>query len=161
MSPHSVEVVSYTDDYRQDFERLNCEWIQEYFALEDADREVFGDPVGKIIAPGGQVFFVCENGEPKGTCAVLRQSATTFELAKMAVTKSARGRGYGELLMRAALDFAVEAGAQEIVLSSNSKLQPALRLYEKFGFRSITPSPDARYERVDVMMRLTLPNKNN
>lgn len=152
----AIEVVTYRDELRRDFERLNREWIEEFFTLEAHDREVFDDPHGKIVAPGGQIFFLLEDGAAKGTCALLRESGLTFELAKMSVAASARGRGFGDLLMRAAIDFAANAGAEEIVLSSNTKLRSALRLYEKYGFKRIPAVSDERYRRVNVMMRLTL-----
>ena len=155
-SVSDTQVITYRDEYRQDFERLNCEWIEAYFSIEEADREVFADPMRKIIAPGGQIFFIIESGEAKGTCAVLRHSHTTYELAKMAVAPPARGRGFGDLLMQAAIEFARRAGAEELILSSNTKLGSALRLYEKYGFRQMPHISDERYQRVDVMMRLSL-----
>jgi GNAT superfamily N-acetyltransferase len=160
VTPNNIEVVQYRDEYRKDFERLNREWIEEFFTLEAPDREVFHDPRGKIIATGGQIFFVLEHGEPKGTCALVRESASTYELVKMGVAPSARGKGFGDLLMRAAIDFAVSAGAYEIVLSSNKKLHSALRLYEKHGFKPVPLVSDGRYQRVDIMMRLVLPKSN-
>lgn len=152
-----VAVVPYAPEYRHDFERLNRQWIEEFFSLEEADREIFADPFGKVVAPGGQIFFVLEEGEAKGTCAVLRRDSGTYELAKMAVASSARGRGYGDRLMRAALEFSRMAGAREIVLSSNTKLGVALRLYEKYGFQKEPHTADERYQRVDIRMRLVLP----
>lgn len=151
-----VEVIPYRQEFRQDFERLNLEWIEQFFVVEEADREVFADPHSKIIVHGGQVFFVLEGGVAKGTCAVVRHNSSTYELAKMAVTASARGRGFGDLLMRAIIDFARDAGAEELILSSNTKLAAALRLYEKYGFQSIPHISDERYKRVDIMMRLSL-----
>ena len=29
-----IEVVTYADGYRKDFERLNLEWIEKFFTLE-------------------------------------------------------------------------------------------------------------------------------
>src|SRR4051794_9435354 len=67
-----AETVTYRPEWRGAFERLNREWIETWFTLEEADRETFRDPVGKILTPGGQIFFVVEEGEVVGTCAVLR-----------------------------------------------------------------------------------------
>ncbi len=156
-TPNRVEVITYQEQYRAEFERLNRAWIEEFFTLEVADRTVFADPEKEIIARGGQIFFLLENDVPVGTCAVLRLNQGTYELAKMAVVSGARGKGYGDLLMRAAIEFATQAGAEEIILSSNTKLAPALRLYEKHGFQPIPHVSDGRYQRVDIMMRLGLP----
>ena len=150
-----IEIVAYSDYYRKDFERLNLEWIEQFFTLEDADKEVFADPKGKIINSGGQIFFVLEDGQAKGTCALLKNSATSFELAKMAVTPSAQGKGFGDLLMKTVIEFAHEKGASELILSTNTKLHSALKLYEKYGFEALPVISDNRYKRVDIMMRLS------
>ena len=92
----------------------------------------------------------------KGTCAVLKNSDSSYELAKMAVIPSAQGKGFGDLLMKAAIAFAKERGASELILSTNSKLHFAIKLYEKYGFETMPVISDNRYKRVDVMMRLSL-----
>ena len=92
-----ASVVSYRPDYRPDFERLNRAWIEQYFQLEDADRQVFDDPESAIIEPGGEIFFVVENEEVVGTCAIIPHEPGVYEIAKMAVSPAARGRGYGDL----------------------------------------------------------------
>lgn len=151
-----VLVTPFRPEFSHRFEELNREWIEQYFALETADLTLFSDPYGAIVAPGGQIFFVMENGDAVGTCAVVRESDRVFELAKMAVTSSARGRGYGDLLIRAAIDFARASGAHKLVLASNSRLTTALSLYEKHGFRHVPISGEQEYERVDVLMELDL-----
>jgi GNAT superfamily N-acetyltransferase len=152
----SVEIITYEDQYRADFERLNRRWIEQYFVVEEADRKVFADPLNYIIDPGGQIFFVRENDEIKGTCAVLRNSESTFELGKMAVDPSAQGKGFGKLLIQTAIEFTKNQGAKELILSSNTKLDAAIKLYEKYGFEALPHISDERYTRVDIMMRLPL-----
>ena len=152
-----VKVVSYREEFRSAFERLNREWIETYFVLEDADREVLGDPQGKILDPGGQVLFVLERDEVLGTCAVLRHDADTYEIAKMAVAPAARGRGLGDLLMEAAVAFASEAGARRIVIVSNTVLEPAIRLYLKHGFLQVPMAGDGRYRRANIRLERQLP----
>jgi GNAT superfamily N-acetyltransferase len=101
-----VRLVSWRPELRSDFERLNREWIERYFAVEEEDRRVFADPEGEIVGPGGQVFFLLDEGGVRGTCAVVRHEGETFELAKMAVDPAVRGLGYGDRLMEAAIAFA-------------------------------------------------------
>src|SRR5688572_11181162 len=105
-----VTVVPYREEFQSAFEQLNRDWIETYFVLEEPDREVFRDPRGKILAPGGQIFFVVEGDQVQGTCAVLRQTGDEYEIAKMAVATGARGRGFGDLLMEAAIGFATQVG---------------------------------------------------
>ena len=151
-----IEVVRYQPEFAPHFERLNREWIEKYFVIEDADDVVFADPFKEIVEPGGQIFFVVSNAEVLGTCAVMRLSDSVFELAKMAVRQDARGRGYGDLLIDRGIRFAREAGAERLILLSNTRLGPAIALYEKHGFKSV-PITDAHdYKRVDIQMELKL-----
>jgi GNAT superfamily N-acetyltransferase len=152
----ALTVVSYRQEFRAAFEQLNREWIERYFALEDADRELFRDPEATIVASGGQIFFVLEDGQVQGTCAVLRQDAHECEIAKMAVAQAARGRGFGDLLMRAAIRFAAETGARRIVIVSNTVLEPAIRLYQKHGFVPVPLDADPRYRRANIRLELDL-----
>jgi GNAT superfamily N-acetyltransferase len=150
-------VVPYRDEFRADFERLNRDWIETYFVLEEPDREVFSDPRAKILAPGGQIFFVVEGDQVLGTCAVIRQTGNEYEIAKMAVAPSARGRGFGDLLMEAAISFATEVGARRLAIVSNTVLEPAIRLYQKHGFVRVPLSADGRYQRANIRLERELP----
>jgi GNAT superfamily N-acetyltransferase len=152
----SVRLVTWRPELRSDFERLNLEWIERYFAVEEEDRRVFADPEGEIVAPGGQVFFLIDEEGVRGTCAVIRHDAESFELAKMAVVAAARGRGYGDRLMEAAIAFARRAGARRMMLLSNTRLAPALALYRKHGFRDVPLDPANGYSRADIQLELAL-----
>ena len=108
------------------------------------------------MAPGGQIFFVVEDGKVLGTCAVVRHAPEVHEIAKMAVAPEARGRGYGDLLMEAAVAFSRRAGARRVVIVSNTRLAPAIRLYEKHGFVRVPLEPEERYARADIRLEREL-----
>lgn len=150
------EVVRYREEHREAFERLNRAWIERWFVLEEADRETFRDPQAKILGPGGEIFFVVEAGAVLGTCAVLVHDGEVHELAKMAVAEEARGRGYGDLLLEAAMEFSRRAGARRMVIVSNTSLAAAIRLYEKHGFRRVPLDTDERYVRADIKLEREL-----
>ena len=59
------------------------------------------------------------------------------------------------MLGKEAVQRARREGASQLRLETNSKLIPALRLYEKLGFTEI-PTTKPAYERVDVQMTLQL-----
>ena len=151
-----IEVVTYRPEWRGVFERLNREWIETWFELEEADRATFRDPEAKILRPGGQIFFVLEGGEPWGTCAVLLHGPQVHELAKMAVSPAARGRGFGDRLMEAAMAFSRAAGARTMVIVSNTRLESAIRLYQKHGFVRVPLEADPRYARADIKLERML-----
>ncbi len=147
-----AEVVTYREEYRGDFERLNRAWIEQYFVLEETDREVFRDPAAAIIHPGGQIFFVREQDVVLGTCAVIPHEPGVYEIAKMAVSPEARGKGYGDLLMNACVEFSRRAGASKIVIVSNTVLATAIRLYEKHGFVRVPLDEHERFERANIRL---------
>lgn len=149
-------VVPYRKVFQPAFERLNRDWIETYFELEPADGEILGDPEGRILAAGGQVFFVLESGQVQGTCAVLRHDAETCEIAKMAVAPAARGRGFGDLLMEACTNFARQAGFRRVVIVSNTLLETAIGLYRKHGFVQVPLAEDGRYRRANIRLELEL-----
>ncbi len=155
-SGSAARVVLYREEFRAAFEALNREWIETYFTLEPADREILGDPGSRIIDTGGQVFFVLEHGEILGTCALLRHSPEEYEIAKMAVAPAARGRGFGDLLMQACIAYARQHAAQRVVIVSNTVLEPAIRLYRKHGFVQVPLARDVRYERANIRLELEL-----
>ncbi|MGW3180012.1 GNAT family N-acetyltransferase [Kitasatospora sp. NPDC001119] len=141
------------------FRTLNEEWIARLFTLEKADRAVLGDPFSRIVAPGGDVLLAREpgSGTVVGCVALLVHPDAVFELAKMAVDPDAQGRGIGRLLVAAAIDRARELGGTRLFLGTNSRLAPAIHLYEDAGFVRITrdrlPVADY-YARADILMEL-------
>jgi putative acetyltransferase len=154
----SMEIVDYRPELAGAFKALNEAWITTLFALEPKDLEVLGDPQGKIIDKGGQALFVAEGGEIVGCVALMKLADGGFEVAKMAVADSHKGRGLGRALMAACVERARAAGAPRLYLETNSALAPAMALYRGFGFRELTGMQrgPSDYARVDVWMELSL-----
>jgi ribosomal protein S18 acetylase RimI-like enzyme len=61
--------------------------------------------------------------------------------------------------MDAAIAFAHQAGVRRLLLVSNRRLLPAIRLYRKHGFVEV-PVEQHGYDRVDIQMELTLGEPN-
>jgi len=142
------------------FRRLNEEWIRRFFVLEPKDIQTLGDPEGTIIDSGGKIFMAVREGEVVGCCALLAMRPGEFEVVKMAVTESYQRIGAGRRLLEKAIAEARASGATRLYLETNSKLQPAIRLYESLGFRHLPPErvPTSPYARADVFMELLLEN---
>ncbi len=155
-SLNDLSIVPFRAELREAFERLNLRWLEDHALLEPVDLEFLRDPEGHVLADGGQVLFALRNGEVVGTCAILRLSPSTVELAKLAVAPEAQGAGLGRRLCEEALAFARRLGAAEVVLTSNSALLAAIRLYESLGFRHEPLPPGVRYVSADVYMVLRL-----
>jgi len=54
----------------------------------------------------------------------------------MYLQKTARGRGHGKKLLEHALDRARERGFSRVTLETAAVLKEAVKLYQKYGFRS-------------------------
>jgi len=154
-SDRALAIVDYEPRHHDAFRKLNLEWISEYFEVEQPDRLALDDPEHHILGPGGCILIAEQGGEVVGTCALLRASDDSFELAKMAVVKHARGQGIGRALGLAAIERARTRGARRVWLLSNTVLEPAIALYEKLGFR-VVPLASSEYRRANVKMERDL-----
>jgi|KBSMisStaDraftv2_1062788.scaffolds.fasta_scaffold113892_3 ribosomal protein S18 acetylase RimI-like enzyme len=151
-----IEIVTYRPELQPEFERLNRRWLEASSLLEQPDLDCLLDPETYVLSTGGQVFFAMENGNVVGTCAAIRVPPSTVELAKLAVSPEAHGRGIGRRLCNHVLEFSRSIGATEVELTSNSALIPAITLYESLGFRHAPLPADIRYATADVYMTLRL-----
>lgn len=154
----TVRVVPFAPDdpaHRAGFRDLNLAWIEAHFAVEPRDRQELDDPETHILAGGGRVFVAESDGVVVGACALVREPDGAFELVKMAVASSARGRGVGRALGEAAIAAARAAGAPRVELLSNTRLAPAIALYRALGFVE-APLPRTDYVRADIRMVLAL-----
>lgn len=154
--PGAPRLVTWEPAFASEFERLNREWLEEYFHVEEKDLAVFRDPQGTIREGGGEIFFIEEGDRLVGTVAVIREADGAMELAKMAVAGEARGRGYGEWLVRTVVSYARSHGAPRLFLLSDEKLRDALRLYERVGFVRKPFPGHTGYDRGDVFMEFPL-----
>ena len=149
----AVEIIAYDAQYAADFKRLNIAWLERYFYVEALDDKVLSDPHSSILHDGGQIFLARLDGRIVGTCALIRAGSDSIELSKMAVTPECQGLGIARRLIERAFDAFEASGARLLFLESNSKLQPAIGLYESSGFEHVArPAGEAHYQRADVYM---------
>ena len=151
-----LRIRDYDDSLAADFRAINAEWIGAMYRLEDTDRDVLDHPRERIVDPGGAILFVEAEGLGiVGTCALQKTGDRQFELTKMGVLESARGRKAGEYLLQAVIARAKAMGAERLYLLSNARSAAAIHLYEKLGFahdEGIMAEFGARYARCDVAM---------
>lgn len=151
-----VKIEPYQEKYKEAFYKLNEEWISSHFKMEQPDRDALNNPDSYILEKGGSIFVATINGEAVGVCALIkRDDMNCFELAKMAVSPKAQGKGIGYLLGKAILEKAISQGEKRVYLESNTKLKPAIKLYEKLGFKRIY-GQETPYERCDIQMEVDL-----
>src|SRR5688572_30396163 len=101
---NAAEIIEFDERYSRQFADLNYQWIAETYGIEPHDRELLDNPAS-IMAAGGQIFFAVIDGEAAGTVALIPMGDNDLELTKMAVDPVFRGRGIGDQLMTACIDY--------------------------------------------------------
>lgn len=150
-----IELIPYEDRYKEDFRKLNLEWLNKYNLTEEYDLVVLDDPRGKVLDSGGVIYLAKLGNEIVGSAGLMKEEEGVFELVKMAVTEQWQGRGISKLLLDKCLEAARQLKLKKITLYSNSQLQRAIKMYEKYGFRHV-PLVNSPLATADVRMELTL-----
>ena len=152
-----LKVINYNPRYAKDFYELNIEWLKTFFYVEPFDEEVLGKPETYIIDKGGFIFFVLKDTKIVGTVALMpTEKKGVLELTKMAVLPSERGQKIGQMLLQHCIDFAKKQSLKALLLYSNTKLENAIYLYNKYGFIEQELEKNSPYKRSDIKMLLEL-----
>ena len=94
---------------------------------------------GRYASPSGALLLLFQDDSAKG-CGALRDLGEGIaELKRMYLEPDIRGHGEGARLLNLLLDKARQLGYERVRLDTLRRLTPAVRLYEKSGFREIAP----------------------
>jgi N-acetylglutamate synthase-like GNAT family acetyltransferase len=155
-----LRIVEFHDGLAQAFHDINAQWINAMFVMEDTDRQVLEHPREMIIDRDGVILFVeATDLGIVGTVALMKTGEGSYELTKMGVLESARGRKAGEFLLAACIERAQSMKMARLYLLTNHICAPAIHLYEKAGFQhdvEIMEQYGKKYERTDVAMNFPL-----
>ncbi|HUB60112.1 MAG TPA: N-acetyltransferase [Puia sp.] len=140
MHPTNYNITDFQPAHQPFFEQVYREWFTGHFGVppEPIDDFVLTQPEKAILAGQGAILIATCEDRPAGFVALKKAGPFTYELTKMAVHPDFRGKGLGEALCRAALERARTLGAQQVILYSHTSLGPAIRLYQKLGFKETT-----------------------
>ena len=150
-----IRIINYRPELASVFKDLNIAWLEQYFYVEPVDKTMLSQPELYILNKGGYIFFAEWHGRMVGTFAFLKIEDGVFELSKMAVEEPLRGQKIGTALLQFAIAKAKEIGIEKLILYSNTKLEPAIHLYKKFGFREVELGK-TDYKRSDIKMEKLL-----
>ncbi len=142
-------MIPYDSKYKDKFIEYNTDWIIDNFGfLEKEDKEIFAN-IEQDIGNGAMIYFAVEEETVLATCMAKHMQDDTWEICKLASNKHQTHKGCGSAVFESAMQWAVEHGAVRLFIISNSKLKPALHIYEKFGFKEIKLG-DYEYVRGDI-----------
>ena len=146
-----MKIISFTEKYRQDFIDINTDWIVSNFgSLEEHDIEAF-KKIDEQMQAGAMIFFAIENDTVLATCMAMPMEATTWEICKVGENKNVPHKGAGSAVFEASMKWAINHGAERLFIVTNTKLKPALHIYEKYGFKEIKLT-DYRYTRGNIAL---------
>ncbi|NRB84205.1 MAG: GNAT family N-acetyltransferase [Winogradskyella sp.] len=150
-----IKIIPYDIEYTKAFYTLNIEWLKSFFYVEPFDEEVLSQPEKYIIDKGGYIFFVLKNTKIVGTVALMpTHEHGILELTKMAVLPEMRGQKIGQRLLQHCIDFGKQKKLDALLLYSNTKLENAIHLYRKYGFKELELEKNSPYKRSDIKMLL-------
>src|SRR4051812_16584973 len=72
-----VKLVGYSPKLKDDFKKLNVEWLKKYFSVEPVDEKVLDNPRKEILDKEGEIFFAIYKDEVVGTCAIKKTAPGT------------------------------------------------------------------------------------
>ncbi|WP_369995016.1 GNAT family N-acetyltransferase [Winogradskyella sp.] len=152
-----IEIIDYDHKYAKNFYDLNIEWLKTFFYVEPLDEEVLSKPNQYITDKGGFIFFAIKGQKVVGTVALMPTSEEgVLELTKMAVLPEERGQKIGQQLLQHCIEFAKSRKLKALLLYSATKLENAIYLYRKYGFKELELEPNSPYQRSDIKMKLQL-----
>ena len=77
---NQITILDYQQEHAPAFKRLNTEWIEKYFTIEEHDLEQLDHPQENIISQGGYILFAMYNNEIAGTCALIKTGTKEYIL---------------------------------------------------------------------------------
>jgi GNAT superfamily N-acetyltransferase/DNA-binding MarR family transcriptional regulator len=113
------------------FEALVAEIVVKFMADRDPRRE--------------RAWIAELDGQRVGSIFLVAKSKTVAKLRLLLVEPLARGFGVGQRLVDECIRFARRAGYREIVLWTQSILDPARHIYAKAGFRLVGQEPNHEF----------------
>lgn len=147
-----MNIVEYDPKYREDFVRLNTEWLTKLYYIEPYDQYAM-DHVDELIEGGSIAYFAVEEDKVLATCMTEPLGDDVWEICKLAAANGYTGTGAGSAVIRACMNYAIAHGAKKLCLITISGLKPAIHLYKKFGFVEIPYRKDIWHsEKADVEM---------
>ncbi|MET6990436.1 GNAT family N-acetyltransferase [Sediminicola arcticus] len=152
----SLEIIPFEPKYAQSFKELNIAWLEKYFHVEPHDAELLENCEKTIIKKGGYIFYAKYQDSIVGCFSFIKINEKIYELGKMAVDPEYQGLKIGQGLMDYAIAYAKLQGWDKILLYSNTKLENALYIYKKYGFKEIDLETNTPYKRSNIKMELLL-----
>lgn len=131
------------------------------FEVKNTSGTVYTDPTTDDLydlfqTEKSALFVAEEDGLVLGCCGIFPTNnlpEDTTELAKFYLSKEARGKGIGKLLLEKCLEKAQDLGYKKVYLESIPEFSKAVSIYEKQGFQYLQkPLGNSGHSGCDLWM---------
>lgn len=141
---HPIEIVCYSDVYKDEIKKLISSIQQQEFNMGiSLNDQPDLDAIPVFYQKNNGNFWIAKiKGTVVGTIGLIDIGNDMLALRKMFVQQEYRGRefGTGQLLLNTVLDWSADRGIKKIVLGTTEKFIAAQRFYEKNNFAEIKKS---------------------
>ncbi len=107
--------------------------LNEDLCFQSFDTEI-ENPLIKYAAPTGALYIAIVNNKAVGCIALQQLPNNNCEMKRLYVKPNYRKHKIGEALVVKIIEEAKTIGYNTMKLDTLTKLEPAIKLYEKFGF---------------------------
>jgi len=142
LSEHKLKIIqAITPEQIQ----VAAELFREYQSYLDVDlcfqgfEQELATLPGKYAEPSGAILLAEHEGEIAGCVAVRQLKDDVCEMKRLYVKNDYRGLSAGRLLAEAIIEKAKQLGYKKMQLDTLQRLDRAIGLYEKLGFKEIKP----------------------
>jgi len=113
-------------------------WLDVDLCFQGFEVEMASLP-GDYAPPRGRLFLARDGDQSAGCVGLRPLGDDVCEMKRLFVRDAYRGTGLGRQLIHACLAAAADIGYARMRLDTLPKMQAAIRLYRKLGFRDIPP----------------------
>jgi len=119
-------------------------WLEFDLCFQNFEQELAELP-GKYEPPSGRLFLAYAGDDQLAGCIALRKLDTDCgEMKRLFIRPAFRQQGLGRVLIERLIDEAKRIGYKRMRLDTlPGKMDSAIRLYERFGFRDVAPYYDS------------------
>lgn len=131
---HHINKESEEMDLVRDLFRQYSDGLNENLCFQSFDDEL-QNPLKKYGEPSGCILLAYWNNQAAGCIALQPLKVEgVCEMKRLYVRAEYRNQGIADDLIKVLLKEAAEKGYRKMVLDTLERLQPAMRLYRKYGF---------------------------